>query len=179
MLRIGVAVKETDGDGGDPQRPQAGRHVLCLKSVEGRVDVALEGHPLFDLEDAMTGHQRRRFTVLEVVHGLPVGPAEFIHIPEPEGRDDRHARAAARQQGVDAQGRPVDEETDIRQGDLSLIEALQHATLRLVRGGFDLLEAQPTHLVHDDYIRKRPADVDRHAHDTHYALLRWCTVWPD
>ena len=178
MLRIGVAVKETDGDGGDPRRPQAGRHVLRLKLVEGRVGVALEGHPLVDLEDAMTGHQRRRFTVLEVVHRLPVGPAEFIHIPESEGRYDRHARAAARRQGVDAQGRPVDGRNRSLKGRPPPFRSppARHAPARA--GWFRPSRGQPT-LVHDDDIRKGPADVDRHVHDTHYALLRWCTVWSD
>src|SRR5690606_20216444 len=164
---VHVAVQEADGHRFDGFLLDALRHLPGRLVVERLEHLALEVHPLGNLEAQVAGHQRLRLAVLEVVHDIPGRAPEDEHVAEPFGGDDGHPGARPRQQRVETQRGAVDEVADGLKVGPDLVEAGQHALGGILRRGFGLFQADLAFLlVQQDHVREGAADVYGDAHRT-------------
>ncbi len=107
---LGVAVEEQDRGRLDAASLQQAPEARDLILVERRLDLAVGEHAFFDLEAQRALDQR--FVLLEeqIVRIGPVDPADLVDVAEAVGDEQRSPRALALQDGVDRDGRAMQEQ---------------------------------------------------------------------
>jgi hypothetical protein len=119
------------------------------------------GQALRHLETAAARHQGRRPAVQHVVHAEEVAAADLQHIPEAIGGDQPGPGALALEEGVDADGCPVDDEPAVGQAGAGLVHAAEDALEEVLGGGERLgVDHRPGRLVESDQVSEGAADVD-------------------
>jgi hypothetical protein len=164
MLGMRVGVEEADGDG---------LHSLCLARIDDRFqvlgrqrcpDAAICADALADFEAKVTRHEWFRLVELEVVHVRAVAASDLQHVAETGGCHERGLHAAPLGDGVDDDGRPVDEGDHGSRIDLPSVDGGENTVREIVGCCRDLRRPNGArHLVEDDDVGEGPADVHGHA----------------
>jgi hypothetical protein len=136
--------------------------------VDRRDHRAVVAEPLGHLEDVPPRHQRPGRPVAHVVHDRPVGPADLVDVAEPLGGEQRDARPAPLQEGVEAGGGAVGERLDLVEADAEAFDRGDHAVGEPAGRGQRLGAADAAALVDAHRVGEGPADVhaDPQAHAT-------------
>ena len=182
MDLVGIAVQKADRHRLRTRVSNAGCNLECVVLVEGGEDFAPEVQSFLDLEDSVPRHEGRGFAVLEVVHRIAVGPAQFVHVAKPACGDDCDVGSGARQKRVDAEGRAVYEVGDFLRLDYRLIQSGQNPGGGIRRYGLHLFEPVGTgRFVQDADIREGTANVNCYMHEnppvTQPALVFRRSAW--
>ena len=158
VLGVEVGVEEADRHRLDALRAQAAREQACLGLVERSHDRAVRGDALVQLEAEMPLDERRRLAPEEVVHVRDPKPAQFEHVAEAGGRDERGEAAAPLQHGVRRHGRPVHDLRD-RPG-VEPADRLDDGLVVARRSREQLADHYSSVAVVEDHVGERAADVD-------------------
>ena len=165
VRRVGVGVEQADGDGVDLRPPHPLDHAPGRPGLQRRQHLAGVEHALLHLEAEPPGNQRLGPPHPPVVQHRPVLPSDQQHVAEAGGGNQRGARPLPLQQGVDGDGRPVDEEADVGGVEAVAVDEQAHALRdgeRLVRRGrrrLGELDPVPLHVVQGE-VGEGPSDID-------------------
>ena len=115
--------------------------------VERRHHLAVGAHALLDLEAQRPLDQRHMLLEIQVVGVGPVDAADLIDVAEALGRHQRGLRAGALEDGVDGNGRAVQEQPRRPVFAAGLLDAARNAVDQPVRRRQRLAEGEPAGLV--------------------------------
>ena len=110
VVGAGVAVEEQDRAGFDAELVELVAERRDLALVERRLDLAVGEHALLDLEAQRALDQRHVLLEEEIVGVGPVDAADLVDVAEALGDEQRGLGAGALQDGVDGDGRAVQEQ---------------------------------------------------------------------
>ncbi len=168
VLRVEVGEEQADGER-DPiavelERPE---RIAQGDLVERDLRPSLFVQTLDHAEAVRSLDQRDGLSPREVVVVLAVDPLDEGDVLEPTGREVDDPRTGSRQDGVDADRRPDDDERDLAGIDPRGLERRADRRDRIVPAGRDLGDGQaPGLLVDRDQVGEGAAGVDPHA-DAH------------
>ena len=107
VLRVGVGVKQADGNRFHPLLCQAASHPRHGRFIQGSDHPPPGIQALGDPETEVTGHQRPGFLELEVVETGPNLAGDLQQVSKPLGGDEAGAGNGALDDGVGGHGGPV------------------------------------------------------------------------
>ena len=110
VVGVGVAIEEQDRAGLDAELLELRAERRDLALVERRVDLAVGEHALLDLEAQRALDQRHVLLEEQIVGVRPVDAADLVDVAEAFGDEQRGLGAGALQDGVDGDGRAVQEQ---------------------------------------------------------------------
>jgi hypothetical protein len=137
------------------------------RRVEGRQDLPARPEALRDLAAPAARHERGRPLEVDVVESRQAQPPDLEEIAEARGREEPGARAAAFEDRVRGDRRPVQQLVDVTRGDPGRAHQLPRAMddrLRVVGGGGEDLPRERSPVRSDqNQIGERAAHVDAQA----------------
>ena len=105
---------------------------------------------------------QRPMTMEEKIVGFgPIAASDDIDVPRPIGDDQRGLGTGTLNQGIDGDGRAVNEFVDCVRREPALVQTVDNALHQIVGGGQALCIGEvPGFVVETDQIRKGAADID-------------------
>src|SRR5579885_3607219 len=165
--------EQADGDRLDARALQPADELFYLPVFESDDDRAVRRDALAHAEPQPVGDERRGPRPVQIIKAPARLPPDDQHVLEPFGRHQAYARAAAFEQRVRADGRPV-HDFQITQTRARLPrrapEALDDRARRVVRRRGHLENPRAPFGVIDE-VRERPARVHADAHDRYPSLF--------
>jgi hypothetical protein len=161
VLAVQVSVDERDGDRIDATLSKQLDGAPYVVLLEGSHDVSGVVDPLFYFEAITPLYVRRGYVRVRVPDVFFRAVADLVDIAKALGGNEARPWEVALDEGVRADGRSVREEIEIGGIDVGFPQSVHHPSSRVVRRRGCLAHADaPGVLIEDDYVSKRPTDIN-------------------
>ena len=171
-------MQEAHRDRLDALRGERPRRRLDAGAVELLVHRARRQHALGHLAGEMPRHQRTVPMKQKIVGLRAVAAADDVNVARAAGDDEAGLGAGALDQGIDGDGRAVDQFIDNAGGEAALVQTIDDALDEIGRRRETLgVDEAPGAVVETDQIGKGAADIDGNGNHALISLSRIADGW--